>query len=706
MMKLNTQAGVNSTNCSQHESVQKSDSLQAELLTSSIIKVSNQLSKIKLHDPIDENKLNQKMDILIKLYSSLANIIRGRLEVIKWHKISEEKVDLIGPLIKLISIAMQQNNERHLKVLVGILASFMWFFLSNDDFYSTFASSIHSYAANNFGELSNIFINVKNEIPSTGIISSWNIQNLLSKMPDVMMETKILNLTYSYNTYFLRLFFSNIISYSNLLDDLKRCLNIKKPQFTKVENSNLFMVLEEILKIFDSEPNIELFCLLITRDKSLLENLQSSVSNKSLTLTTRNCISRILDHISSLALLNYSILGSNEKLLQKIDNEYLLPLRILNVDGKENVVNSLKFILEAIDQNVNINYLTSSNLANYTLLSVSQIGDYSTDKFQFYSTFNILNSKISALAMAINLNLVLSLNLMNLFDDCDVPNLVFAHFSHLKMPPLPKSNSLFRNDKLKDVFQNDCKITNNKENFNKVVESLLRNLVLIYNCYEFEIFSIAMIDLPKSLAQKILSKFADAIFSSLFTTLMFINKYPNETLATEFAKNIIYRIIQGLIKIGHPIVVNSMMWINLINFSNDICFYSLANVPIFGGLFKFLVSNGTTGMEEPLVKSGLEYFITTFIKTDDNFDLLVSSFNSLPNLTSSFEEISLEDYSFLYPDFESSTVTNNSYQPMVDQERFGNSSNTKNYMGNNSTPLRVTNNQYGARHHSTHIDKT
>ncbi|CCE80410.1 Piso0_003526 [Millerozyma farinosa CBS 7064] len=314
------------------------------------------------------------------------------------------------------------------------------------------------------------------------------------------------------------------------------------------------------------------------------------------------------------------------------------------------------FLLELLDHSSSMDTVHTTNLINQLNMSLKLLTNcFQNDKAVFYSQYNELNCKPSVSTILSSIIFLLSSQLSKAYYDYDAPpNIISSHFEHLKLPPLAKSNffSIITEEKETrshiDHFKGQLQ-------FEKCTYCLFLCVNLLNKILKDELyaFSTGKIGGTDTISSKLIFRLVGSTISSLFTALTFLqqnksNSDYNFVIAREAVIAAYYTLLSTDIKCTST----SLIWVCLINFASDLCFFDLKYVSIFEKLFLNLLERFTPANEiirSQLVGSALSFFFNTFSSPQVLSNPLLASLSNLVKQDpGDMVTIQYQEYEFIY----------------------------------------------------------
>jgi hypothetical protein len=526
-------------------------------------------------------------------------------------------IDLAAPLFQAISNRIDQFGFESTKDLCEVLSLFLWRLLTQK------ADHLH------FKDVLTIVSDNKPEI----VKIASHINNIDN---EILLNLHLYKSSKSLSVYsFLKVLCDFYLPFSTLVRQLEKdCLASIIP---KSIEDHLF----DLITMLKTNLESELGTLLLLDHKTLVESLSIFRKSKQLSSLANKCVEKVFEIIDHFLLPKYpNIFMSNQSLLS--DRFHLLKFL-------DNLEFSFRFILEMLDHGVFIDYSESPVILSSLALSCSTIYEHlKKNKLETYTIFNKLNSKISFSTMSIYLNFLISMNLMNGWKT--LPKLILSKFKPMFLPPLPRSLEFFLEHTSTDAFGNDCGLVYNSANLDNLSLALTMDLevMLLVTANEFEGLKLMNTYTTESIQQKLVMKISDFMISSLTSTLIATNS-RHDGIFHDRIQNLVYENLHNLVNSD---TTNSMQWVNLLDFANDICYSDLHCIEILESLFDTLIKMNPDIGQSSLITSGLKFFIQTFAPNSTQLKALGERVFD----TEELKEIHLDDYNYIYDAYPKPTI--------------------------------------------------
>ncbi|CUM65048.1 uncharacterized protein PRCAT00002668001 [Priceomyces carsonii] len=615
------------------------------------------------------------------------------------------EINFIVPLANLICLVSKREPKKDLGDFFDIFASLIWHHLKSPHLIQSFISLCRDDEC--MASLLKVLKdkNTDDSLTCHSISAFWTYKDIISEesgskrsLSGVNLDTRqFLSFMLPKATHICKLF-QNLINYS------------KYPKEDNQKSIKINKYLLELLSLLQDDTYAE-FCALICYNSSEAFSILSYDPSKEThgSEITNICISKILSIASCSILLSdintTAVKRDSFKLCLR--NKYLLNFSPL-LNHNNVLQTSYKVILDVLDQNNQIAYLSSANVPNYILLSLKSIYGLLQGKINLYSEFNALKPKISMTTAFLNLNYLLSINLCTPYNEFEVPAVILANFSHLASAPLPKPNYFFEGIAYDNSFDTSNHLAFCGDNFKQLVQSAILNLSLLSHTFKDEFFAYQFISSSSSgqLYRKIVFKMVDLMISSLFTTLYFVSGTDENNIEFNLLTELTHRLFFKMVTINLNTVDNSLIWVSLLNFANDICYADIKNVPIFEDIFQYLIREDSSILQDTLVKSGLQLFAATFSDYKSKWETFGRFLQIEDQVAcSDFRNISIEEYGFLYPNQDINFKPISSKSSAPENEDSATIFNFEELANNISTPVKPHYATNSARQQSIHVDQ-
>ncbi|CUM55468.1 uncharacterized protein AC631_03131 [Debaryomyces fabryi] len=604
-----------------------------------LINVNNELQKLETKDKNKTKYSDELLNKIKKIYDDLIKMLH-KYPQFPSEVIDHQDLNLFYPLMKLISINLARGQD--VNDLTDKFGMLIWHHLNHPVLFRNLMKLLGSRDTimKQFCEL---ILEIVPKIQKDDFLYAYWYTRKVTDGPseDVRDEW------YAISMGFVKLITENIEEWYNVFLELE-CM-CKISSFTKDDNKKLTDLLVLLIEGFGAPSKKELLALMIST-MGLVENLES-LSQQEISSINKRCISKVVETVRNTLIWNDPCLISTKKVMSALSKTSSISIKL---DPKHSIL----FILEILDHGNDFNYLHTYNLLSYLTMSLRNLNNLLLyGKQNLYLHYNQLNSKISLTALLANLNYIISSSLLSIYSDNEeIPDIISDNFNQTRLPPLPKSDYFFDNFNYKDAFDNDLSLTNNSGNTIRLMHCQSINLNLLLQILQDELYAISMMNTYSAdqVNLKLIFRLIDLMFSSLFPSLVFLQKYgDHDRLDTKSNQETIFNIYHKLISADLRFTQNSLMWVCLINFASDICYFDLNYVPIFESLFKFLVNktSSNTVLEDELVKSAFKFFFATF-SNEDIVDGISGSASKIEMPTNSnlvTVEISYDEYKFMYP---------------------------------------------------------
>ncbi|KAK6454339.1 uncharacterized protein RJT20DRAFT_57989 [Scheffersomyces xylosifermentans] len=632
-----------------------------------------QLRRVDLILSLPENDRTEKLATLVNVYISLLEVMKNMAE--QAVTISA-KLDTIDSLIQIITSTTGTIRDTYLVILTQIV----WVQL--------LTPGTEIISALKFNRQS--LISVSSQFSSASSAQSNDLTTILSLLTLRLTPKEDPDITTSCEN-----FINYIVVNFTRLDNLVTSIVPQLKDPANLDNDQLFELCASILEQFSGPAKTHLVSLYFGKVPEFLSALKEANTSSSISALNKKCLSKILAMVaSSLFPKCPELFTSNmNSLVDNIKNKN--SLKFLPSMNSGYLDHSFKYILEILDHGLNLVYLESNCIASGLLLSVKNLLNLEKNKLLAYTSFSRSNSKISLTVALVYLNFLITLNIRNIFEDPEYPDAILGNFSHLALPPIPKSSYLFADDKDVDVFDVDIRAIKTMDNLECLILSLGSVLKLIVGTIESELRSFEYIGTCAvgTINEKLVLKLIDVTLSSVTTTLQIAHNHKLMG-SNSIISELVIAILDRLLNIKFTNIECSLVWVSLINFANDLCYSDLRFVDIFYGLFQQLSSKNPHSVQTPLIKSGLHYFVSTFVTEDA--EQALNNFNKefVSNGGSTFE-VTIEELTSLYKGTNAPRVYETNYSTISQTERDDGASGRASYATNSARQQSVHVDQFG-----------
>lgn len=603
-----------------------------------IVNVNNELQKLETKD---KTKANYSVDLLNKIKKIYDDLIKmlNRYPQFPSEVIDHQDLNLFYPLMKLISINLSRGQD--VVALTDTYGMLIWHHMNHPVLFKNFMRLFTSHDTI-MKQFCKLILELAPKLqPVNFSYAYWYSR----KVTDALSEN-VKDEWHAISMGYVKFVTENVEEWYQIILELESMSMVST--FTKDNNQKLTDMLILLIEGLGLESKKELLALMFSTTR-LIENLES-LTELEISSVNKKSISKVLEMIRNTLIWNDPCLTSTKKVISSLS-------KTNNISIKLDTKHSILFILEILDHGNDFNYLQSYNLLSYLTISLRNFNNlFLCGKQNLYQQYNQLNSKISLTALLANLNYIVSTSLLSIYtDDEEIPEIISTHFKQTRLPPLPKSDYFFDSFNNKDSFDNDLRLANNSGNIIRLMHCQSLNLHLLLQILQDELYAISMMNTyaADQVNLKLIFRLIDLLFSSLFPSLVFLQKYEEHNKDTNAIRDIILDIYHKLISIDLRFTQNSLMWVCLINFASDICYIDLRFVPIFESLFKFLVDKTASNsiLEDELVKSALNFFFTTFSNQEISYQISGADYKKEKSSKSSSVtvEISFDEYKFMYP---------------------------------------------------------
>ena len=642
------------------------------------VAISNVHTQLKQIGPIETlpvDRINSRLGQLAEMYQILVELVKNDpgsyfLEIKKQD--ATTCFDAITPLIKLTLLASNMNLAI-LPTYLQILAKLLWFHLI---YAAPGIIVLMKGSYNLFAAICSKF-SPKQRSPPGFVYWLATSRNTCEEFQPDQITTEALLLA-------VNEMFAKARESADVLDAL-----LDKQSLSEQEDATLSNSCINTVESLGHGGVSELLAMYISLVPNFLVKLNLKITSTATSSINKKCYLKIVSLVTTNIFPLYPLIfESNSAVFSKfVVNKHLFKF-LPSTEGY--LVNSHELIIELLDHGVNISYLEENDILSYLLLSLMNLENLKHKKQILFSSFNHLSPKTSLATSILYLNFLCSINLASYFEELTFPEVVYSQFESFALPPLPKSNYLVEEFRNTDEFELDFSLFKPMENFNHLVACLCSCLNIISFIIEDEIRSIEYANKTSSLPlnEKMVFKFVEFLFCSLLISLSLIHNFDLKG-CNEIVKQQVVDILDTLLNVKLDCLESSMVWVSLINFANDVCYADLTFVSVFQGLFKDLSEKNTEISEHPLVRSGLEFFSTTFICPENSTDSLNEGSDATIEL--SLQELNIMCGLSVYSNFDK-TEKNSSIVGLNEQQK---RSTGLTYSTNNSRQQSVHVDQYG-----------
>lgn len=604
-----------------------------------IVNVNNELQKLETKDKSKANYSGELLRKIKKIYDDLIKML-NRHPQFPSEVIDHQDLNLFYPLMKLISINLSRGED--IVALTDTYGMLLWHHMNHPVLFKSFMRLFTSHDTI-MKQFCKLILELAPKLqPVNFLYAYWYTRKVTDALSeDVKDEWHAISMGY------VKFVTENVEECYQIILELENMSTVST--FTKDNNKKLTDMLILLIEGLGLESKKELLALMFLTTR-LAENLES-LSELELSSVNKKSVSKVLEIIRNTLIWNDPCLTSTKKVISSLSKTNSISIKL---DTKHSIL----FILEILDHGNDFNYLHSYNLLSYLTMSLRNLNNlFLCGKQNLYQQYNQLNSKISLTALLANLNYIISTSLLSIYiDNEEIPEIISTHFKRTRLPPLPKSDYFFDSFNTKDPFDNDLSLANNSGNIIRLMHCQSLNLHLLLQILQDELYAISMMNTysAEQVNLKLIFRLIDLLFSSLFPSLVFLQKYDDHNKDAKAIRDIILDIYHKLISIDLRYTQNSLMWVCLINFASDICYFDLRFVPIFESLFMFLVDKTASNaiQDDELVKSALDFFFTTFSNQESTYQIRGADYKkekSSSHSNSVTVEISYDEYKFMYP---------------------------------------------------------
>lgn len=420
----------------------------------------------------------------------------------------------------------------------------------------------------------------------------------------------------------------NLLNFSHFNKFVNQLISTYTGLINKISNLGpdqglLTSVLLEVINTIDVSVQRELSALILINKLNFFNDL---VQLKSMNISHYNktLIDEIINSIGDILLPKY------HKVFLK--NTKILPTKMIHYQFfpqyPSALSNSINFILQLLENGVDLIYLSLPSLSSNLFLSNRLIlRTIKKNLLKFYSTFNRDSNKLSVLTTLFYENYLISVKLLNNFTS--VPATLVENFKSFKLPPLPKSNLTEpENSYLNSVNQAHDLLTFSRiyclESLNLVV---LNELVCVGEMNEY---SSGTID----------SKISNCVIHSLLGSLCLalISNRGKEKIFTECMNEVVYSIIVKLMKFESQTVNYSTVWISLLSLVDEFCQWDFSSAVYFIKMYDYLSVNDM--IRSKSVEEAVKSFMNTYYNNEPCLSNLIEY---VDNTSLTFKEVTFEE---------------------------------------------------------------
>lgn len=597
-----------------------------EFVISCLDNVNQQLCKVDaLKDKINGRTLEQIIDALDDMVEML------QLFPLPSKVTSTERINLIYPLMRLITICVAQDNKKQLESLVDILSFVFYLHLSHCDL---------------FGHLVDLLVLDKDEVtlrfvkqvvqllPDSALVNNcymfWQWRVLLKSGSS---HTESLSIMGSLG--FLRTFlhkFNRYYGYVVRIEDYA-----SEVEASRESQKRFTETLGNLISDMETYLDNEIISLIFQNSNTVrrLEELRISESSK---LRIRY-IDYVLDSMGYIFQRNRKFLDIDDNILEQ-NSVFPKAKQGINSNCKKCIL----VLLEVLDHQNSVDFLNSTTLISYISTSALALSTTSLqDKSELYRCFNEIRPKTSLLSMLCYLTFALSSYMLGIIDDDEtcLPDHLKASFTDLKLPPFPKS-SFFYDECKYDAFGNELRLMRGNDNFNqlKYILALFLNLINLLILDELT----ALAELTTSSKQNdvnVLLKALNNVFGATANAIFAFQRLDNVDFVTCDLITKLVSQIYGKVLSLRPL--EHQTWLHFFNFIDDMCLSSLEYAPMFSKILKEMGLHESSSFPNDIPES--RYRLLVQVKV-----LQSSQNNTNTNIAGndSHVEIDISEFGFLY----------------------------------------------------------
>lgn len=603
---------------------------------SAIINVDRELRKFETRGKIKAEYSPEVLDKISGIYDDLIKML-NMYPQFPTGALDGHELNLFCPLMKLISVNLSQGKDiEHLKDTFSML---IWHHFSQPVLFKEFSRSFRAGDAI-LKQFCMLILDLSTNVGTMDFPSMyWYTRKMIGSLSGEISKSGSVT-----SISFIRLVTENFEELYKILSDIEDMKEIVV--FTNDENKKLGGLLPALIDYFGLKAKAELASLTLF-SMGLIGTLESFLQ-QDISDVNKKCINQILQSSRNIVIWgDPSVIATKDALSSMT--------KMKNISIKLDSRHSILFLLEVLDHGTQFNYSESYTLICYLSIALKNLGNLLMNgKQDLYLQFNQLNSKLSLTAFLANLNYIISLSLLSSCNDhSELPDLITKHFEQARLPPFPKADYFYDKLNSKDSFDNDLTLSNNCHNLDRLTHCHLLTLHILLQVIRDDLFAISIMNTYSSenITLKLVFRLIDLLYSTLFPSLVFLNANSEYGINTQVTKDIIFQIYLKIISVDLRSPKNSLIWVCLINFASDICYFDLKYVEIFESLFEYLLDKTASSkiLEDDLVKSGLDFFFATFSNSTANYNALVRN-SDVTNSSDKQEivEISYNEYEFMY----------------------------------------------------------
>ncbi|ODV78323.1 uncharacterized protein CANTADRAFT_22336 [Suhomyces tanzawaensis NRRL Y-17324] len=394
-------------------------------------------------------------------------------------------------------------------------------------------------------------------------------------------------------------------------------------------SSLLFESLSGILLLLINE-DLEICTLMLVQHPRFPE--LTRMHEDEMTSANQKLLLKILDVVARILIPKYSLVF--EFFSSTIPSSNVLFIKDYSPENPDLLKSCVLCILELLDHGTTIQYLKSRNLVTSLFLALRTLRVLS--RLALHTEYNRRSSKVSFGAGLIYLNYLICINLMNQEEIKGMANLS-TPFKKFSLAPLPKSAEFVQDSSTEDSFGLDVTHLESKLRRQNLWICLLLNLEILLDIIEDELRMSQYIcgKASQSLQKKLLFQRIDMVLATLITTLILAKDNKKNSYLAQVVSNTTIGVINQILNLSLEKLEKSLVWVCLINFANDLCYSDLKHLQMFHDLFESLIKKDESVLNDSLIRSGLEFFQTTF---DHSAEIVETKLVPLR----------LQDFNFLY----------------------------------------------------------
>lgn len=568
--------------------------------------INQELKKITSDEQILPILDREKLKELGIVYQDLVKLL-AKYPKFKAHEVPD-KIDLFRPLMKLISFNLAFGDFKAANTLVDVFSGLIWYHLNHS---MLFTNLIEMFTEEN-GLLMSLFceqvmkmIPNRKECPSS--FDYWYSRKVILRCSD-----DIRNMQQIFSIGYLAYTSTRLTEIHGTISQLELVTSISSLE--QNDNRLLLRVLTS-LAAYTSNSNGRELLTLVGKHMGLSTTLKA-IKPKNLWSANLKLIKFLEETITwTMNGIDPAISGDSRHFQSYQRKDPVL----VALESRSLEKLAFLFLLELLDHSSNMDMVHNINTIAHLNTSLKLLTNcLQNDKANFYSQYNELNCKPSVSTILSSIIFLLASQLSKAYYDCDAPpDIISGHFEHLKLPPLAKSNffSIITEDKETGSHIDHFK---GQLQFEKCTYCLFLCVSLLNQILQDELyaFSTGKIGGTDTISLKLIFRLVGLIISSLFTASIFLQQNKSGCdYNLKIAGEAIIDAYHTLLSTDVKCTSTSLIWVCLINFASDICFFDMKYVTIFEKIFMRLLERFTPADEvikSQLVGSALSFFFNTF----------------------------------------------------------------------------------------------